>query len=179
MSRARACRSAHRDDEGGEIFVPKIPSMRITDLAEVIAPDCEVEIIGIRPGEKLHEILSPRMKPGTRRYGRLFVIEPELQFWNKNSGHAGKPLPEGFRYTARATRPGLMLMARSRWWTSRRVPGGGENDAVHPIRASIYRRGGYSICHRGVESDWLTTGPAVDLFERNLPVTLARGMPSR
>ena len=45
---------------GGEIFVPKIPSMKIIDLAKTIGPDCEIEVIGIRPGEKLHEILIPR-----------------------------------------------------------------------------------------------------------------------
>ena len=87
--------------KGGEIFVPKIPSMRITDLAEVIAPDCEVEIIGIRPGEKLHEILLTEDEARhSKDMDDYFVIEPELQFWNKNSGHAGKPLPEGFRYTS-------------------------------------------------------------------------------
>jgi len=87
--------------KGGEIFVPKIPSMRITDLAEVIAPDCEVEIIGIRPGEKLHEILLTEDEARhSKDIGDYFVIEPELQFWNKNSGHVGKPLPEGFRYTS-------------------------------------------------------------------------------
>ncbi len=44
---------------GGEIFVPRIPSMRITDLARAIAPDCKVEVVGIRPGEKLHECMVP------------------------------------------------------------------------------------------------------------------------
>ena len=87
--------------KGGEIFVPKIPSMRIADLAEVIAPGCDVEIIGIRPGEKLHEILLTEDEARhSKDMADYFVIEPELRFWNKNSGHVGKPLPEGFRYTS-------------------------------------------------------------------------------
>lgn len=87
--------------KGGEIFVPKIPSMRITDLAKIVAPDCEVEIIGIRPGEKLHEVLltedEARHSIDMEDY---FVIEPELKFWNQNNGHKGKSLPEGFRYSS-------------------------------------------------------------------------------
>ncbi|HOB43304.1 MAG TPA: UDP-N-acetylglucosamine 4,6-dehydratase (inverting) [Bacillota bacterium] len=87
--------------KGGEIFVPKIPSMRITDLARVIAPDCEVEIIGIRPGEKLHEVLLTEDEARhSKDMGDYFVIEPELQFWQKNDGYEGKNLPEGFRYSS-------------------------------------------------------------------------------
>jgi UDP-N-acetylglucosamine 4,6-dehydratase (inverting) len=87
--------------KGGEIFVPKIPSMRITDLSRVIAPDCEVEIIGIRPGEKLHEVLLTEDEARhSKDMGDYFVIEPELRFWQKNDGHEGKPLPEGFRYSS-------------------------------------------------------------------------------
>ena len=86
---------------GGEIFVPKIPSMRITDLAKVVAPDCEIEFIGIRPGEKLHEVLltedEARHSIDT---GDYFIIEPELRFWQKNNGRVGKPMPEGFRYSS-------------------------------------------------------------------------------
>ena len=87
--------------KGGEIFVPKIPSMRITDLSRVIAPDCEVEIIGIRPGEKLHEVLLTEDEARhSKDMGDYFVIEPELRFWQKNDGHEGRPLPEGFRYSS-------------------------------------------------------------------------------
>ena len=86
---------------GGEIFVPKIPSMRITDLAKVVAPDCEVEIIGIRPGEKLHEVLLTEDEARhSKDMGDYFIIEPELRFWQKNNGHEGKSLPEGFRYSS-------------------------------------------------------------------------------
>jgi len=86
---------------GGEVFVPRIPSMRITDLAKVMAPDCEVEIIGIRPGEKLHEVLLTEDEARhSKDMGDYFIIEPELRFWQKNNGHEGKSLPEGFRYSS-------------------------------------------------------------------------------
>ena len=86
---------------GGEIFVPKLPSMRITDLAKIVAPDCEVEIIGIRPGEKLHEVLLTEDEARhSKDMGDYFIIEPELRFWQKNNGHEGKSLPEGFRYSS-------------------------------------------------------------------------------
>ena len=87
--------------KGGEIFVPRIPSMRITDLAKVVAPGCEVEIIGIRPGEKLHEVLLTEDEARhSIDMGGYFVIEPELRFWQKGNGHEGKSLPEGFRYSS-------------------------------------------------------------------------------
>ena len=87
--------------KGGEVFVPRIPSMRITDLAKVMAPDCEVEVIGIRPGEKLHEVLLTEDEARhSKDMGDYFIIEPELRFWQKNNGHEGKSLPEGFRYSS-------------------------------------------------------------------------------
>ena len=87
--------------KGGEIFVPKIPSMRIVDLADVIAPGVEREIIGIRPGEKIHECLLTEEKARhTREFDKYFVIEPEFPFWSKDNLDGGKPLPEGFKYTS-------------------------------------------------------------------------------
>jgi UDP-N-acetylglucosamine 4,6-dehydratase len=87
---------------GGEVFVPKIPSTRITDLARAIAPEAELEFIGIRPGEKLHEVLiSEDEARHTLEMEDMFVVEPSGALW---FGHAwrdeGKPLPEGFRYTS-------------------------------------------------------------------------------
>jgi len=86
---------------GGEIFVPRIPSMRLTDLADAIAPEARKRIIGIRPGEKLHEIL---LTEDEARHGKAFpeyyVIEPEHKFWKKANSQNGQPLPEGFRYTS-------------------------------------------------------------------------------
>jgi UDP-N-acetylglucosamine 4,6-dehydratase len=68
--------------QGGEIFIPKIPSMRIVDLATAVAPECEQEIIGIRPGEKLHELMIPRDEARhTIEFDDMFVIQPDLPDW--------------------------------------------------------------------------------------------------
>jgi UDP-N-acetylglucosamine 4,6-dehydratase len=87
--------------QGGEIFVPKIPSMKILDLAEAIAPDCKIEIIGIRPGEKLHEILiTEEDGRSTVEYDGLYVILPQFSWWHRKNYKEANPLPEGFSYTS-------------------------------------------------------------------------------
>jgi UDP-N-acetylglucosamine 4,6-dehydratase (inverting) len=87
--------------KGGEIFVPKIPSMSVIDLAKVIAPDAERKVVGIRSGEKLHEILLTEDEARhTREFDNYFIIEPEHPFWDKNNFNDEKSLPEGFRYTS-------------------------------------------------------------------------------
>ena len=87
--------------QGGEAFVPKIPSMRITDLADAIAPGAKRQVIGIRPGEKLHEILLTEEEARhAKEFEHYFVIEPEHPFWSRNSIEGGKSLPDGFRYTS-------------------------------------------------------------------------------
>ena len=89
--------------QGGEIFVPKLPSMKITNIADVIAPEAEREIIGIRPGEKLHEILLTEEEAShSREFDDCFIIEPEHPFWKKDGLKlkGGKPLAEGFRYAS-------------------------------------------------------------------------------
>ncbi len=86
---------------GGEIFVPKIPSMRIMDLAETVAPGCEVEEIGIRPGEKLHEVLvSEDESRHTLETEEMFVIQPAHPWWKSENWSGAKPLAEGFRYSS-------------------------------------------------------------------------------
>lgn len=86
---------------GGEIFVPKIPSMRVVDLAEAIAPECEIEIVGIRPGEKLHEtMITEDDARHTLEFDTYYVIQPEFPWWSKTSIEGGKPLPDGFKYTS-------------------------------------------------------------------------------
>jgi UDP-N-acetylglucosamine 4,6-dehydratase len=86
---------------GGEIFVPKIPSMKLVSLAETVAPGCEVEFIGIRPGEKLHEaLISEDEARNTVELAEMFVIQPLHPWWSKENWVGGKPLPEGFRYTS-------------------------------------------------------------------------------
>ena len=87
--------------KGGETFVPKIPSMKVIDLANVIAPDAKKKVIGIRSGEKLHEILLTEDEARhTREFDNYFVIEPEHPFWEKDNFMDGDSLPEGFRYTS-------------------------------------------------------------------------------
>jgi UDP-N-acetylglucosamine 4,6-dehydratase len=86
---------------GGEIFVPKIPSMRLVDLAETIAPGCEIETIGIRPGEKLHEVLvSEDEARNTLEVEDRYIIQPAHSWWRRENWVNGKPLPEGFRYAS-------------------------------------------------------------------------------
>jgi UDP-N-acetylglucosamine 4,6-dehydratase len=86
---------------GGEVFVPKIPSMRMTDLARAIAPDCRVREIGIRPGEKLHEVLlSEDEARHSLELAQDFVITPVHPWWKDQRIAAGKPLPEDFRYAS-------------------------------------------------------------------------------
>jgi UDP-N-acetylglucosamine 4,6-dehydratase len=88
---------------GGEVFVPKIPSMRIMDLVEAVAPGCEVEDIGIRPGEKLHEILmSEDESRQAREFDDMFVIEPIDPSWAFTGWEAGKRPARGFRYSSDA-----------------------------------------------------------------------------
>jgi UDP-N-acetylglucosamine 4,6-dehydratase len=85
---------------GGEIFVPKIPSMNIMDLAKVVAGDCAIREIGIRPGEKLHEVLiSEDEARQTVELEDVYIIRPAHPWW-KTENWAGAPLPEGFRYAS-------------------------------------------------------------------------------
>lgn len=86
---------------GGEIFVPKLPSMNISDLADVVAPEAKREIIGIRPGEKLNEVLLTEDESRhAKEFDNYFVIEPQAPSWYVTYPEGGKPLPEGFSYTS-------------------------------------------------------------------------------
>jgi UDP-N-acetylglucosamine 4,6-dehydratase (inverting) len=96
--------------QGGEVFVPKIASMKITDLADAMAPGAKREVVGIRPGEKVNEILLTEEEARhAREFDDYFVIEPEYSFWGKDDVKGGKLLPEGFRYTS----------DNNRWWLSK------------------------------------------------------------
>ncbi|MFZ5775046.1 MAG: UDP-N-acetylglucosamine 4,6-dehydratase (inverting) [Thermodesulfobacteriota bacterium] len=87
--------------EGGEIFVPRIPSMRIMDLAEAIAPECQIDYIGIREGEKLHEALTGEDEGrSTYRYKDMYVIMPTHSWWHRKNYVEAKKMPEGFVYTS-------------------------------------------------------------------------------
>lgn len=86
---------------GGEVFVPKIPSMKITDLAQAIAPDARWEVTGIRPGEKVHEVLLTEEEARhSEEYDDFFVIQPEHTFLRRDSLEGGTHIPEGFRYSS-------------------------------------------------------------------------------
>ncbi len=91
---------------GGEIFVPKIPSYRITEVARAIGPDCEQRIVGIRPGEKLHEeMITETDSLSTVELDRYYVIlsaTPKFTMEEYMAAQGGKPVPLGFRYSSDA-----------------------------------------------------------------------------
>jgi UDP-N-acetylglucosamine 4,6-dehydratase/5-epimerase len=85
--------------QGGEVFVPKIPSVRIVDLAKAMAPDLQIKIIGIRPGEKLHEIMCPADDSHlTIEFKDYFVIEPSIVFFLRNQDFTKNKLNESGTY---------------------------------------------------------------------------------
>jgi UDP-N-acetylglucosamine 4,6-dehydratase/5-epimerase len=87
--------------QGGEIFVPKIASMNMLDLARTIAPGCELEVVGIRPGEKLHEVLvSEDEARSTVELDRMYIIQPSHPWWKGSNWANARPLPDGFRYAS-------------------------------------------------------------------------------
>lgn len=87
---------------GGELFVPKIPSMNIMDLAKAIAPECKTEVVGIRPGEKLHEVMVTRDDARrTLEFNDHYLIQPDFKFWIRRfDNDSGKPVPEDFEYNS-------------------------------------------------------------------------------
>ncbi|MGQ9874548.1 MAG: UDP-N-acetylglucosamine 4,6-dehydratase (inverting) [Chloroflexus sp.] len=95
--------------QGGEIFIPKIPSMRIIDLVKSVAPECDIEYIGMRPGEKLHEVLiSEDEARHSMEFDDFFIVQPLHSWWQTKSQQKGKSLPDGFRYSSDA----------NPWWLS-------------------------------------------------------------
>jgi UDP-N-acetylglucosamine 4,6-dehydratase/5-epimerase len=94
---------------GGETFVPKIPSMKVTDVAKAIAPNLPHRVIGIRPGEKLHEVMCPKDDSHlVTEFNDYYVICPTIQFTNRGrdgckintAGEVGKPVEIGFEYSS-------------------------------------------------------------------------------
>lgn len=88
---------------GGGIFVPKIPSMKIVDLAKALAPECRIEVVGIRPGEKLHEcMIGEDDAPNTFEYSNHYVIQPSIHKWQEEQIRAGdgQRVQEGFKYSS-------------------------------------------------------------------------------
>lgn len=86
---------------GGEVFIPKIPSMNIMDLARVMAPECEIKMIGIRPGEKLHEsMISVDEARQSVELSDRYVIKPAHPWWQETNWETASPLPDGFSYSS-------------------------------------------------------------------------------
>jgi UDP-N-acetylglucosamine 4,6-dehydratase/5-epimerase len=88
---------------GGEIFVPKVPSMKVTDVAKAFLPNADFDIIGIRPGEKLHEaLITLDDARNTIELDDRFILEPEFAFWSRKhySDIGAKPVPEDFSYVS-------------------------------------------------------------------------------
>jgi UDP-N-acetylglucosamine 4,6-dehydratase/5-epimerase len=87
--------------QGGETFVPKIPSMRLMDMAAALAPEAERKVVGIRPGEKLHEVLVTEDEARhCYDLGDRYVILPQLPTWHMETPARGESLPDGFRYSS-------------------------------------------------------------------------------
>lgn len=94
---------------GGEVFIPKIPSMRITDLADVIAPGCQRESIGIRPGEKLHEILvSAEESFNTLEFEDMYIVQPVHPWWKNPPYPDARPMTAGVSFSS----------DNNTWWLS-------------------------------------------------------------
>jgi UDP-N-acetylglucosamine 4,6-dehydratase (inverting) len=94
---------AFEDMVGGEIYVKKIPSMKVTDLARVVAPDCKQEVVGIRPGEKLHEqMIGAEDADYTYEYPQHYKILPAINNWDKDANRIkdGNKVSEGFVYAS-------------------------------------------------------------------------------
>lgn len=96
---------------GGELFVPKLPSMKIMDLAKAVAPECKTEIIGIRPGEKLHEVMVPTDDArNTVEFKEYYIIKPDFKFFEPRFNHNnGNPVPEDFEYNS----------GTNKWWLTK------------------------------------------------------------
>jgi len=100
---------------GGELFVPKIPSMNIMDLAKAIDPECKIEIVGIRPGEKLHEVMVT--KDDARRtleYDDHYLVQPDFEYWgHRRKENGGKRVAEDFEYNS-GTNPWFLTIDEMR-----------------------------------------------------------------
>lgn len=109
---------AFNDMVGGEIYVKKIPSMKVMDLACAVAPETKIEIVGIRPGEKLHEqMISPEDSIYTYEYPEYFKILPAIHNWDSSAERIkdGKRVPEGFDYSSN-NNPEWMSIAEAQAW---------------------------------------------------------------
>lgn len=92
---------AIREAKGGEIYVSKIPSFKVVDLAKAICPKCKLKEVGIREGEKLHEVMiTEEDARSTYEYKNYYIIYPQFSSWELRIKKGGKKVPEGFRYSS-------------------------------------------------------------------------------
>jgi len=104
--------SSFEQMEGGEIFIPKIPSMKITDLAKSLSPNLSTHVVGIRPGEKLHEVMITEDDARTTiDAGDRYIIQPAFKNWaaGENAWPDTKPVPENFQYASDSNSDWLSL----------------------------------------------------------------------
>lgn len=88
--------------QGGELFIPKIPSIGILDIKAAVAPECEHKVVGIRPGEKLHEVLLPMEESRhSVEFEDRYIVEPNFEWWEKGYHKGGKKLAEDFEYNSK------------------------------------------------------------------------------
>ncbi len=94
---------ALKESRGGETYISKIPSFKITDLAKAMLPDCKLKEVGIREGEKLHEVMVTKDDSRyTYKYPQHYIVYPHFDWWNsrKYLTPGGKPIEEGFEYNS-------------------------------------------------------------------------------
>jgi len=111
---------AFNDMEGGETYVKKLPSMKVTELARAIAPNAKHEIVGIRPGEKLHEqLISEEDALYTYEYNDYYKILPVINNWSTNKSYIknGKKVAEGFSYTSNNNSEWMTVEVLQKWIT--------------------------------------------------------------
>lgn len=127
---------------GGEVFVPKIPSMKIMDIARAIAPECEIRFMGIRPGEKLHESLISRDEAGhVVENDNKYIIMPLFTWWKMGDYGHTKSVPDGFSYTSEnnsevMTHTELLTIAEQ-MYPERRSNGNGTSKQTHSRKNAV------------------------------------------
>jgi UDP-N-acetylglucosamine 4,6-dehydratase (inverting) len=114
---------AFEDMEGGEVYVRKAPSMKIVDVARAVNPKSEPQIVGVRPGEKLHEqMISAEDSPNTFEYDTYYKIMPAINSWgNENRIKSGRPVPVGFVYTSDNNTEWMTVEALRAWIENNRA----------------------------------------------------------
>jgi UDP-N-acetylglucosamine 4,6-dehydratase len=95
---------------GGELFIPKIPSMNIMDLANAIAPKCKCKVTGIRPGEKLHEVLLPKGEAyRALEFKDMYIVEPDVKAFEEGRHKGGKHVKPDFEYASDTNKKWLTM----------------------------------------------------------------------